>query len=171
MIMDDVFRIGVVTTAHGIKGELKIFPTTDDALRYKKLKSVLVNTKKIEMKEYKVQSVKFFKQFVILKLEGIDTMDDALLYKDAELFVERKNAVKCEKDEYFISDLIGLDVYDETDNKIGQLIEVYPTGANDVYEIKTSDESTFLLPAIKDCILNVDIKNNSIKVHVLEGLR
>lgn len=169
--MEDYLRIGVVTTAHGVKGELKVFPTTDDAARYKKLKSLIVNTRKINMAEFKVESVKFFKQFVILKLEGINTMDDALLYKDAELFVERKNAVKCAKDEYFITDLIGLSVFDENDEKVGTITEVYPTGANDVYEITGEDDKSFLLPAIKDCVLKVDIPNNCMKVHILEGLR
>ena len=167
--MEDFLRIGVVTTAHGVKGELKVFPTTDDMNRFKKLKSLYVE-KKNERKEFKISGVKFFKQFVLLKLEGIDTMDDALLYKDADLLVDRKHAVRLEKDEYFITDLIGLDVFDENNIKIGILKEVYPTGANDVYEIETSVDKTFLLPAIKDCILDVDIKNKKMTVHILEGL-
>ena len=167
--MEDFLRIGVVTTAHGVKGELKVFPTTDDMNRFKKLKSLYVEKKNVR-KEFKISGVKFFKQFVLLKLEGIDTMDDALLYKDADLLVDRKHAVKLEKDEYFITDLIGLDVFDENNEKIGILKEVYPTGANDVYEIETTDDKTFLLPAIKDCILDVDIKNKKMTVHILEGL-
>ena len=167
--MEDFLRLGVVTTAHGVKGELKVFPTTDDMNRFKKLKSLYVE-KKNERKEFKISGVKFFKQFVLLKLEGIDTMDDALLYKDADLLVDRKHAVRLEKDEYFITDLIGLDVFDENNIKIGILKEVYPTGANDVYEIETSVDKTFLLPAIKDCILDVDIKNKKMTVHILEGL-
>lgn len=167
--MEEFLRVGVVTTAHGVKGELKVFPTTDDALRFKKLKSLFVDKKNVR-KEFKVSSVKFFKQFVILKLEGIDTMDDALLYKDADLYVDRKHAVKCETDEYFITDLIGLRVFDESDKELGILTEVYETGANDVYEITMNDDRTFLLPAIKDCILDVDIKAGSITVHLLDGI-
>ena len=167
--MEDFLRIGVVTTAHGVKGELKVFPTTDDMNRFKKLKSLYVEKKNVR-KEFKISGVKFFKQFVLLKLEGIDTIDDALIYKDADLLVDRKHAVKLEKDEYFITDLIGLDVFDENNERIGTLKEVYPTGANDVYEIETPDDKTFLLPAIKDCILDVDIKNKKMTVHILEGL-
>lgn len=169
-IMEDFFRIGAVTTAHGVKGELKVFPTTDDPQRYKKLKTVYVETKK-ERKLFKVLGVKFFKQFVILKLEGIDTMDDALLYKNADLLVERKDAIKCKEDEYFLSDLIGLNVIDEDDKPLGTLTEVYQTGANDVYEITVSPEETFLLPAIKQCVLCVNIPEKYMKVHVLPGLR
>ena len=93
--MEDFFQIGIVTTAHGVHGELKVFPTTDDAKRFKKLKNLYIDNGKTTVTK-KVESVKFFKQFVILKLEGIDTMDDALLYRNAKLLVERKDAVKCE---------------------------------------------------------------------------
>lgn len=167
--MNDYLSVGVVTTAHGVHGELKVFPTTDDAKRFKKLKHVLVENKG-ETSKRKVVSVKFFKQFVILKLEGIDTMDDALTYKNATLLVDRKDAVKCEEDEYFIADLIGLSVFDDNHDLLGVISEVYQTGANDVYEIKRSDESTFLIPAIKDCILNVNIKENEMVIHLLPGL-
>lgn len=167
--MDDFFTVGVITTAHGVHGELKVFPTTDDVKRFKKAKSLYLETKTgKELK--KVESVKFFKQFVILKLEGIDTMDDALLYKNKSLLVTRDMAVKCEKDEYFIADLIGLKVIDDNNNEVGILTEVYQTGANDVYEVKRSDDSTVLLPAIKECILNVDINAGVITIHVMEGL-
>ena len=167
--MEDYLRIGVITTAHGVKGEVKVFPTTDDVKRFKKLKSLCLSHKN-ETKELKVQSVKFFKQFVILKLEGIDDMDAAMLYRNTDLLVARKDAVKCEKDEYFIVDLIGLNVIDEEGTKIGVLKEVLPTGANDVYEIERGDGTSFLLPAIKECVLDVNIKEGFVKVRLLEGL-
>lgn len=167
--MDEFFKIGIVTTAHGVRGEFKVYPTTDDAQRYKKLKSVYIDNGKTRENK-RVVSVKFFKQFVILKLEGIDTMDDALKYRNAELYVERKDAVKCAKDEYFIADLIGVEVFDESEVLLGTLTEVYQTGANDVYEITKPDESSFLMPAIKDCILNVDIEGRKMTVHVMDGL-
>lgn len=167
--MDDFFLVGIVTTAHGVKGEVKVYPTTDDVTRFKKLKNVIVDTgKKRETK--KITQVKFFKQFVIMKMEGIDSMDDALLYKNASLFVERKNAVKCEKDEYFIADLIGIKAYDEEDNLVGTITDVLQTGANDVYEITREDGVSFLLPAIKECVLSVDIKGGKMTVFVMEGL-
>ena len=167
--MEDLFKIGVVTTAHGIKGELKVYPTTDDPKRYKKLKEVIVNGKH-KTETLKVQGVKFFKQFVIHKLEGIDDMDTAYLYRNAELCVTRDNAVKCEKDEYFIADLIGIKVYDEDDNIIGEVTDVIQTGANDVYEIKREDDSLVYIPAIKECVLSVDIPSGRMNIHVMEGL-
>ena len=167
--MEEYLRIGVITTAHGVKGEVKVFPTTDDVKRFKKLKSLYLSHKDI-LKELKVESVKFFKQFVILKLEGIDDMDKAMAYRNADLLVSRKDAVKCEKDEYFIVDLIGLKVIDEEGAFIGVLKEVLPTGANDVYEIEREDGTSFLLPAIKECVLDVNIKEGFVKVKLLEGL-
>ena len=167
--MEDYLRIGVITTAHGVKGEVKVFPTTDDVKRYKKLKSLYLSHKNA-VKELKVESVKFFKQFVILKLEGINDMDTAMLYRNADLLVSRKDAVKCEIDEYFIADLIGLTVTDEEGKKIGVLKEVLPTGANDVYEITREDGTDLLVPAIKECVLEINIKEGFVKVKLLEGL-
>ena len=168
MNKEELLKVGVITTTHGVRGEVKVFPTTDDPKRFKKLKKVILFTK--DYSEKKVESVKFFKQFVILKLEGVDTMDDALLLKNGELLVERADAVECEEDEYFIADLYGIVVFDEQDNRLGTITEVYQTGANDVYEITREDESTFLIPAIKECVLSVDIKARRMQIHLMDGL-
>ncbi len=168
MNKEELLKVGVITTTHGVRGEVKVFPTTDDPKRFKKLKKVILFTK--DYSEKKVESVKFFKQFVILKLEGVDTMDDALLLKNGELLVERADAVECAEDEYFIADLYGIVVFDEQDNRLGTITEVYQTGANDVYEITREDESTFLIPAIKECVLSVDIKARRMQIHLMDGL-
>ena len=117
-----------------------------------------------------IEEVKCFKQMVILKFKGIDTMDQAAKYRQAGLYVSREYAVKLEKDEYFIADLIGVNVYDETDVLIGSLEDVMTTGANDVYVIRRTDGRELLLPAIRQCVLDVDVEQGRIKVHVLEGL-
>ncbi len=168
MNKEELLKVGVITTTHGVRGEVKVFPTTDDPKRFKKLKKVILFTK--DYSEKKVESVKFFKQFVILKLEGVDTLDDALLLKNGELLVERADAVECEEDEYFIADLYGIVVFDEQDNRLGIITEVYQTGANDVYEITREGESTFLIPAIKECVLSVDIKARRMQIHLMDGL-
>ncbi|MBR4993026.1 MAG: 16S rRNA processing protein RimM [Lachnospiraceae bacterium] len=167
--MEDLFTVGIITTAHGVHGEVKVYPTTDDPKRFKKCKELILDDGK-NKRTVKVVSVKFFKQFVIIKLEGIETMDDALKLKNASLLVTRDKAVKCEEDEYFIADLIGLSVFDEENNLIGKVTEVYQTGANDVYEIEKEDTKKVLIPAIKDCVKNVDIKAGKITIHVMEGL-
>ena len=117
-----------------------------------------------------IEGVKFFKQFVILKFKGFDNINDIERYKGKNLYVTRENAVKLKRDEYFIADLIGLEVYDEDDQHLGMLTNVIETGANDVYEVKFEDGREVLFPAIKQCILDVDMENRKMKVHIMEGL-
>ena len=167
--MKERLQVGVISSTHGVRGEVKVFPTTDDMTRFKKLKEVILVTEKTE-KVLKITSVKFFKQFAILKFDGIDTLNDVEVYKGASLFVDRKNAVKLEKDEYFIADLIDLTVVDESGNKLGSLIDVMKTGANDVYIVKNDEEKELLFPAIKECVLDIDFKEKKMTVHVMDGL-
>lgn len=167
--MDDLFQVGIITSTHGVRGEVKVFPTTDDVRRFKRLKEVLLDTGK-EKLILEVEGCKFFKQMVILKFKGIDTLNDVEKYRQKSLYVTRSNAVRLSKDEYFIADLMGLKVYDEENKELGVLEDVMTTGANDVYVIKLFDGRELLLPAIKQCILNVDIAAECMQVHVLEGL-
>lgn len=167
--MEDKLQVGIVSSTHGVRGEVKVFPTTDDVKRFKKLKEVILDTGK-EQVVLEIEGVKFFKQFAILKFKGIDNIDDVMKYKGKSLFVTRENAVKLRKDEYFIADLIGLKVIDEEEKEIGTLRDVMETGANDVYVIDCIDGKELLLPAIKQCVLLVDLEAGFIKVHVLEGL-
>lgn len=167
--LEELLQVGILSSTHGVRGEMKVFPTTDDVNRFKKNKDYILGTKKGNM-DVKVQSVKFFKQFVILKFEGIDTLDDVMQYKGCSLYVNREHAVKLKKDEYFIADLIGLEVVDENGERIGELTDVMQTGANDVYEITTLDGTEYLFPAIKECILNIDMEAGVITVHVMPGL-
>ena len=108
--MEQFLQVGVISSTHGIRGEVKVFPTTDDAARFKKLKKVLLDTGK-ERLELEVQSVKFFKQFVILKFKGIDNINDIEKYKGKSLLVPREDAVPLGDDEYYIADLIGMEVF------------------------------------------------------------
>lgn len=167
--MEDIFQVGAITSTHGVRGEVKVFPTTDDVRRFKKLKDVLLDTGK-EMVTLEIESVKFFKQFVILKFKGIDSLNDVEKYRSKNLYVTRENAVRLRKDEYFIADLIGLSVFTDEDQVLGELIDVIQTGANDVYVVKMEDGKEVLLPAIKECILNVNMEDRQMKVHVLDGL-
>ena len=118
-----------------------------------------------------IASVKFFKNMVILKFKGIDNINDVEKYKKAELYVTRENAVKLKKDEYFIADLIGLKVTSDEGEDLGVIDDVLQTGANDVYIIKKQGAADLLVPAIKDCIREVDIEGGAMLVHLLPGLR
>lgn len=167
--MEDKLQVGVITSTHGVRGEVKVFPTTDDPNRFKRLKEVILDTGKEEL-VLEIEGVKFFKQFVILKFKGFDNINDIEKYRQKSLYVTRKNAVRLRRDEYFIADLIGLKVLDEQEEQIGILKDVMETGANDVYIIDMTDGRELLLPTIKQCILNVDVENGFIQVHILEGL-
>lgn len=168
--MENILQVGIISSTHGIRGEVKVFPTTDDVNRFKKLKEVLLDTGK-EKLPLTIEGVKFFKQFVILKFKGIDNINDIERYRGKSLYVTRENAVKLKKDEYFIADLIGLSVENEDGSFQGTLKDVLETGANDVYIV--TDQNTgkeVLIPAIKDCILQVDVEQGFMKVHLLDGL-
>lgn len=162
-------QVGAITSTHGIKGEVKVFPTTDDPNRFKVLKNVILDTDK-ELIELEIAGVKFFKQFVILKFKGINDINDIEKYKGKKLLVTRENAVELEEGEYFIADLIGLKVITDEDEELGELTDVLQTGANDVYEIKMHNGKEVLIPAIKDCILDVNIEEGIMRVHLLKGL-
>ena len=167
--MEDLLQVGAITSTHGVHGEVKVFPTTDDVKRFSKLKEVELETTSGTTTLH-IKGVKYFKQFAILKFEEFDSLNAVETIKGKKLYVTRKNAVKLQKDEYFIADLIGMKVVDNVLQLEGTLTDVIQTGANDVYDIALSDVRQFLLPAISDCILNVDMENRLISIHVLEGL-
>ncbi|MBQ2105802.1 MAG: 16S rRNA processing protein RimM [Lachnospiraceae bacterium] len=167
--MENLLRVGVITSTHGVRGEVKVFPTTDDMNRFKKLKTVILDTGK-EQKTLNIESVKFFKNMVILKFKGFDNINDVEMWRQKDLLITRDQAVKLSPDENFIVDLIGLTVMTDEGEKLGVMKDVLQTGANDVYIVKMADGKEVLLPAIKDCILNVDLEKGEMLVHVLDGL-
>ena len=167
--MEDLLQVGIITSTHGVRGEVKVYPTTDDPRRFRRLKEVVLDTGR-EKLNLEIEGVKFFKQFVILKFKGLDNINDIEKYRQKSLYVTRKNAVRLQRDEYFIADLIGLKVQDEDGTELGTVKDVIETGANDVYEVEMADGRSLLLPAIKQCILNVDVENGTMQVYVLEGL-
>ncbi len=168
--MEDLLKVGVITTTHGVRGEVKVFPTTDDPKRFKKLKNVILISG-AEQLELEISNVKFFKNLVILKFKEFDNINDIEKYKKAELYVTRENAVELEEDEYFIADLIDLKVVSDEGEELGTLSDVLQTGANDVYVISKEGTSDLLVPAIKDCILDVDFEEEVMTIHLLPGLR
>lgn len=166
--MEQYLQVGVISSTHGIRGEVKVFPTTDDPARFKVLKKVILDTGKEQM-TLEIQGVKFFKQFVILKFKGIDNINDIEMYKGKSLLVSRENAAPLGEDEYYIADLIGMKVFTE-DGEFGVLKDVIETGANEVYVVDSKEHGEVLIPAIHDCILDVNVEEQTMKVHLLDGL-
>ena len=168
--MENLLRVGVITTTHGVRGEVKVFPTTDDPQRFKKLKNVILDDGKQQL-DLEITSVKFFKNLVILKFKGLDNMNDVEKFKQADLLVTRDNAVKLAPGEYFIADLIGLQGISDEDEDLGELTDVIQTGANDVYVFSKTGLADLLVPKIPDCVKEIDLEKGTVLVHLLPGLR
>ena len=167
--MEKYFRVGVIANTHGIRGEVKVYPTTDDINRFKKLKKCILDTGK-EYIDLNVESVKFFKNMVILKFKEYNNINDIECYKGKDILVSRDNAVKLEKGEYYIADILGAKVILEDGSEFGVLEDVMQTGANDVYVVKTLDNKEVLLPKIDECVKKLDIENRIVTVHIMKGL-
>lgn len=167
--MEQFLQVGVITSTHGLKGEVKVYPTTDYPERFEEIKEVLLDTGRNKML-LEIEGVRYFKNLVILKFKGINHINDIEKYKQCSLWVTRENATPLYEDEYYIADLIGCTVFLEDGTEFGELIQVIETGANDVYVVRMENQKEVLIPAIKDCILDVDIENQKMVVHLLDGL-
>lgn len=168
--MDDFLYIGKVATTHGLQGCLKVYPTTYDPKRYEQLSNVYIEDVKGLTVLYTIKSVQYFKQFVLLTLKEIQDIDAAMLLKQGIVKIPRELALPLDEDEYYISDLIGLEVYDEQNQKLGLLTDILFTGSNEVYVVDNGSKNGLLLPAIKDCIKKIDVPAKKVIVHVMEGL-
>lgn len=167
--MQKYFEVGQIVNTFGVKGFLKVKPFTDDVERFEELKKVYI-CKKEKLEEVEIEEVKYHKDMVLLKVKGIDDMNEAEKVKGLYLKIDRKNAKKLPKDTYFIADLLGLDVYSDEGKHLGKVDDIYPTGANDVYVIKDKMGKQLLLPGISDVIKEIDLENEKIIVHLLKGL-
>jgi 16S rRNA processing protein RimM len=167
--MEQFLRVGVITTTHGLKGEVKVYPTTDTPKRFSDLDEVILRTPNAE-RTLNIESVRFFKQMVIVKFKGLDRIEDVENFRQAELYVSRENAAPLEEGEYYIGDLIGMEVFTDDSMPFGTLKDVMETGANDVYIIDSFRHGEVLVPVIKDCILDVNVEENKMTIHLLPGL-
>ncbi|MCR5742605.1 MAG: ribosome maturation factor RimM [Lachnospiraceae bacterium] len=167
--LKDYFRIGVITSPHGVHGEVNVFPTTDDVKRFSALKEVLMVGPRDE-RVLHVEGVKYFKNMVILKFKEFTTMNETELLRQRDLYVDRAHAVKLEEGEYFISDIIGLNVVTDEGADLGVITDVLQTGANDVYAVKMKNGREVLLPVIDECILDISLEEKKVLVHVMKGL-
>lgn len=169
-IMEAMLQVGVISTTHGVRGEVKVFPTTDTAQRFLDLTHVYLDSGKGELQELEIQQVKFVKKFAVLKLKGLDDINEAEKYKGKTLWIPREEAQPLGEDEYYIGDLIGMDVVLEDESPFGVLKDVMETGANDVYIVETVQGKEVLLPAIGECIQQVDVEAGVMTIHLMDGL-
>lgn len=167
--MEQYLRVGVITTTHGLRGEVKVFPTTDSKERFLEIDEVVLRTSREETVLH-IEKVRFFKQLVIVKFKEYNRIEDVENLKQAELYVSRDNAAPLEEGEYYIGDLIGMKVFTDDGEEFGEISDVMETGANDVYVIDTQKYGEVLIPAIKQCILEVGIQSERMTIHLLPGL-
>ena len=167
--MEDLLKVGVITTTHGVRGEVKVYPTTDEPERFLDLEYVLLDTGK-ELRRLDIKNVRFFKNLVILKFDGIDNINDIEKYKGRDLWIPREEAQELDEDEYYIADLLGMKVLLEDGSEFGTLKNVMETGANDVYVVRMESGKELLIPAIEQCILDVDVEEPKVVVRLMKGM-
>ena len=165
----EYFEIGQIVNHFGIKGMVKVNPFTDDISQFEKLKSILL-VKDGKLSEVEIEETKYSKNQVLLKLKGIDTVEDAEKYRGCYLKIARSNSKKLPKDTYFIADLLGLTVYTDENILLGKVEDIYNSGANDIYVIKSEDGKQILLPGTKEVIKQIDLEQERITVHIIKGL-
>ena len=167
--MIDLFRIGVITSTHGLKGEVKVFPTTDDINRFKKLKKCILRTPKGDI-EVEKASCKFFKNMVILSFKEFNDINEVEKYKNCELYVTRENAIPLDDEEFYIADVIGMRVVCDDNNDLGELKDVLQTGANDVFVVELKNGNELLIPVIKECVIDINYNEKVVVVKLMKGM-
>ena len=167
--MQDFLEIGQIVNTFGVKGMVKVVPFTENVERFAELKSVFLE-KNNKMEEKEIEETKYHKNMILVKFKKIETIEDAEKYVNAYLKVDRENAIELEDDEYFIADLLGSEVYTDENKLLGKLEDIYNTGSSDIYVVKNEEGKQILLPAIVDVIKDIDVKNQKIIVHIIEGL-
>ena len=163
------FEIGQIVNTFGIKGFVKINPFTDDLERFEELKSVFV-VKNKELIEMQIEEVKYHKHLVLVKFKGIEDINMAEKYKGCYIKIKRENARKLPEGTYFIADLIGIKVYDEDGNLLGKVDDIYNNKSTDIYVIKDDLGKQILLPSTKEIIKQIDVDNDKMVVHLIDGL-
>ncbi|MCR5147338.1 MAG: ribosome maturation factor RimM [Eubacterium sp.] len=178
MDLTERFRIGVITKTHGIKGEVTVFPTTDDSERFNYLENCYIKTKN-EYKPVTVTDNKFFKNTVILKFDGIDSIEEAEKYIKCELYVDREDAVSLEEGEVYLADMIGMEVVLEDRSSLGTLKDYMETPAQLIFVVELSEEvkknhgdkiSEIMIPDVPEFIKEVDVETGRMTVKLLKGM-
>lgn len=165
----EYIEIGQIVNTNGLKGVVKVNPFTDDISKFEELKYIYIQLKS-ELKKVKIEQVRYNKNQVLLKLEGIDSIEEAEKYRNFYLKIEKKSQEELGEDTYYIVDLIGINVYSENDEYLGTIEDVFPTGSNDVYVVKDNLGKQILVPAIAEVVKKVELKNKKMVIKIIPGL-
>ena len=167
--MTKYLEIGQIVNTFGIKGMVKVKPFTDDNKRFKKKKKVYIKNKE-KLKEYQIEEVKYHKDMILIKFRGIQNPEQANLLRNSYLMIDREEEKPLEEGTYYIVDMIGMDVYTDEGEKLGNIEDIFNTGSNDIYVVKNELGKQILLPAISDVVKNIDMENKKMVVHLISGL-
>lgn len=167
--MIQYFQVGVITQPHGIHGEVKVFPISDDIKRFDDLRECYLKIKK-DMVPVTCTGVKYFKNLVILQFKEFESIDDVERLRQCPIYVDREHAVPLNEGEYYLADVLGIDVVTEEGKKVGILKDYFETAAQTVYQVITDDGKEVLIPAIDEFVKKVDIENNTMTVHLIKGM-
>jgi 16S rRNA processing protein RimM len=167
--MKEKLEVGQIVNTFGIKGEVKVNPFTEDVTKFERLKEIFVE-KKNELLKFQIENVKYNKNVVILKLKGIETPEEAEKYRNCYIKIDRKNEPKLPEGQYYIVDLIGLEVYTDENKLLGKVDDIYNYGSSDIYVVKDEMGKQILLPGTQEVLKQVDLENKKIIVHIIKGL-
>lgn len=170
-------RVGTIVTTHGLKGEVKVKPSTDDPDRFLDLEKVYLEPagrsfrrSSEPQRQLEIESVRFHQNMALLKFKGLDRIEDVQNFRNYDLLVDREDAIPLAEGEYFIGDLIGVHVITDTGETLGRVKDVLETGANNVLVISRENGKDLLIPKSPNCVLEMKPEEDYIKVHLLEGL-
>ncbi len=160
--------IGKITNTHGIKGEVRVYPLTDNIERFSDLDKVYIGEAK---RQASVKTVRYHKGLAILGFEEFDNINQVLDFKDQYLYIDDEDRIVLPEDRYFIFDLIGCEVFDMANKSIGHIVDVILNMGNDVYVIKNhKGDKEYLIPAVKEFIKTIDIDKKKIVIDPIEGM-
>ena len=165
----DLLEVGKIVNTHGLRGEVKVVPSTDYPEVFEDIDFVYVK-KKSEYERLDVKGIKYQKNNLIVRFSQITDINMAEKYKNQVIYAEREILGELPEGVYYIADLIGLDIVTEDGEKIGTVSDVFNTGSNDIYEVKREGKKNLLLPVIDDVVLNIDVDGGKITVRMMDGL-
>ena len=163
--MKNNLEIGQIVNTHGLRGDLKVMPWCDDPEIFDELAYVIIDDK-----EYEIEKSRMQKNMVLLKLEGIDHINDAEKYRNKVLTIPREELGELPEGTYYICDLLGCSVITDEGRDLGEIRDIIKTGSNDVYVVEDESGKQVLIPVIDEVVLSVDINEKKIVIKPLKGL-
>ncbi|WP_343012577.1 ribosome maturation factor RimM [Gemella morbillorum] len=164
-------KVGKIVNTHSLKGEVKVISSTDfEEERFKKGSKLLITRGNQLIREVIVESYRNHKNFLLVKFEGIDSVEEAEKLKNLQIKIDSDEVGELEENEFYFHEIIGCQVFDENDRNLGEIIDILTPGANDVWVIKGEEGKEILIPYIEDVVKQIDITSKKVNIEVMEGL-